>query len=54
MYGGRRYILLALHPLGNYFVWDKTDSNTKYDEETIIHMLNVLIDNRYVVFTGTM
>ena len=44
---------LVLHPLGNYFVKDKTDSNTKYDREAIIRMLNFLMDNIFVVFGGT-
>ena len=51
--GNRRYKFLVLHPLGNYFVKDKTDSNTKYNEEAIIRMLNFLIDNIFVVFGGT-
>ena len=36
-----------------YFVKDKTDSNTKYDEEATICMLNFLIDNIFVVLGGT-
>ena len=51
--GSRRYKLLVLHPLGNYFVKDKTDSNTKCDEEAVIRMLNFLIDNIFSVFGAT-
>ena len=50
----RRYKLLVLHPLGNYFIIDKTKSNTsKYYKETIIRMLNFRIDNIIDVFCGT-
>ena len=47
------YKFLVLHPLGNYFVKDKTDSNTENDEEAIIRMLNFILDNIFVVFGGT-
>ena len=52
--GSRRYKLLVLYHLGNYFVKGKPDSNTKYDEEAIfyIRILNFLIDNISVVFGG--
>ena len=42
-------------PVANINSWyyDKTDSNTIYDEEDIIRMLNFLIGNIFVVFGGT-
>ena len=49
---GSKVHVHALNPWGNYFVEDKTDSNTKYDEEAIIRILNVLIDNIFVGFGG--
>ena len=51
--GSRRYKFLVQHPLGNYFVKDKTVC--MYDEETIIiRMLNFLKCNIFVVFGGTL
>ena len=50
--GRRRYKYLVIHPLGNYFVRDHTDSTNKYTEDDIIQMLNFLIDNIFVVFGG--
>ena len=51
--GSRRYKFLVIHALGNYFVRDHTDSTKKYTEDTIIAMLNFLIDNIFVVFGGS-
>ena len=42
---GSRYKVFVLHPLGNHVV----NSNTKYDEEAIIRMLNLIIDNIYLL-----
>ena len=50
--GSRRYKFLVIHPLGNYFVREHTDSSNKYTEDDIIQMLNFLIDNIFVVFGG--
>ena len=50
--GSRRYKFLVIHPFGNYFVRDHTDSTNKYTEDDIIQMLNFLIDNIFVVFGG--
>ena len=50
--GSRRYKYLVIHPFGNYFVRDHTDSTNKYTEDDIIQMLNFLIDNIFVVFGG--
>ena len=50
--GRRRYKYLVIHPLGNYFVREHTDSTNKYTEDDIIQMLNFLIDNIFVVFGG--
>ena len=50
--GRRRYKFLVIHPRGNYFVRDHTDSTHKYTEDDIIQMLNFLIDNIFVVFGG--
>ena len=50
----RRYKFLVLHPLGNYFVKDKTDSNTKYNEVAIIRMLICFCIGFYIPFNTFM
>ena len=42
----------VVHPLGNYFVREHSNSKNKYTEKDIIQMLNSLIDNIFVVFDG--
>ena len=43
-----------LSKLHHEFIFVPADSNTKYNEEAIICMLNFLIDNIFVVFGGTL
>ena len=50
--GSRRYKLLVLYPWATIVLKSPT-LNTLYDEETIIRMLNFLINNIYVVIGGT-
>ena len=48
--GNRRYTFLVLNRDSGYFVKEKTDSNKYYTEDTIIKMLEFLIDNIFVMF----
>ena len=50
--GNRRYKYLVLGREGPYFVWEHSDSKSKYTEEDIIRMLEFLVDNIFVVFAG--
>ena len=50
--GNRRYKYLVLGREGPYFAKDYSDSKNKYTEEGIIKMLEILVDNIFVVFAG--
>ena len=50
--GNRRYKYLVLGREGPYFVREHSDSKSKYTEEDIIRMLELLVDNIFVVFAG--
>ena len=50
--GNRRYKYLVLDREGPYFVRQHSDSKSKYTEEDIILMLEFLVDNISVVFSG--
>ena len=50
--GNRRYKYLVLGREGPYFVREHSDSKSKYTEEDIIRMLEILVDNIFVVFAG--
>ena len=50
--GNCRYKYLVLCHEEAYFVKDQSDSNNKYSEDGIIKMLESLVDNICVVFTG--
>ena len=49
--GNQRYKYLVLGREGPYFV-EETDSKNKYTEEDIIKMLEILVDNIFVVLAG--
>ena len=48
--GNRRYKYLVLRHEGTYFVKEYSDSKNKYSEDDIIKMLELLVDNIFVVF----
>ena len=50
--GNRRYKYLVLGREGPYFVKEHSDSKNKFTEEDIIKMLEILVDNIFVVFAG--
>ena len=50
--GNRRYKYLVLGREGPYFVRERSDSKSKYNEDDIIRMLEFLVDNIFVVFAG--
>ena len=50
--GNRRYKYLVLGHEETYFVKKHSDSKNKYSEDDIIKMLEFLVDNIFVVFTG--
>ena len=50
--GNRRYEFLVFGREGPYFVKEHSDSKNKYTEDDIIHMLEFLVDNIFVVFGG--
>ena len=50
--GNRRYNFLVLGREGPYFVMENLDSHNKYTEDDIIDMLELLVDNIFVVFGG--
>ena len=50
--GNRRYKYLFLCREGSYYVKEHSDSKSKYTEEDIVRILEFLLDNIFVVFTG--
>ena len=52
--GNRRYkyLVLAIGHEETYFVKEHSDSKIKYFEDDIIKMLELLVDNIFVVFAG--
>ena len=50
--GNRRYKYLVLGHEETYFVKEHSDSKNKYSEDDIIKMLELLVDNIFVVFAG--
>ena len=50
--GNQRYKYLVLGREGPYFVSEHSDSKSKYTEEDIVRMIEFLVDNIFVVFTG--
>ena len=50
--GNRRYKYYVLGRQGPYFVKEHSNSKNKYTEEDIIKILEVLVDNIFVVFAG--
>ena len=50
--GNRRYKYLVLGHEESYFVKEHSDSKHKYSEDDIIKMLELLVDNIFVVFAG--
>ncbi|KAK3094748.1 hypothetical protein FSP39_005718 [Pinctada imbricata] len=51
--GNRRYKYLVIGHEDTYFVKEHSDSNKKYTEDDMIRMLEIFIDNIFVVFGGT-
>ena len=49
-HGNCRYKFLVLGREGSYFVKELSDSKNKYTEDDIINMLEILVDNIFVVF----
>ena len=50
--GNRRYKYIVLGYQKTYFVKDHSDVQTKYSEVDVIRMLDFLIDNIYLEFSG--
>ena len=50
--GNRRFKYLVLGHEESYFVKEHSDSKHKYSKDDIIKMLEFLVDNIFVVFTG--
>ena len=50
--GNRRYKYLVLGHDETYFVKEHSDSKNKYSEDDIIKMLEILVENIFVVFAG--
>ena len=48
----RRYKYLVLDLEGSYFVRGHSDLKSKYTEEDIKRMLEILVDNIFVVYAG--
>ena len=48
--GNRRYKYLVLCRAGSYFLKEHSDSKSKYTEEDIINILEILVDDIFVVF----
>ena len=46
------YFILFLRHEEAYFMKDHSDSKNKYSEDDIIKMLEFLLDNIFVIFTG--
>jgi len=42
----------VVHGLNAYFVKDHTNCKTKYTEDDIVNMINLLIDNIFIEFGG--
>ena len=52
IYCQRRYKYIVLRSDRSYFVRDHSDSTKKFPETDIINMLECLIDNVFVIFSG--
>ena len=50
--GNRRYKYLVLDHEESYFVKEHSDSKSKFSEDNIINVLEILVDNIFVIFAG--